>query len=498
MNKFHLTLTLFLLLVFSCGETSIESSDESETLLEQLTISTEFLDINIGSESFSQTISFTTTVDWEIFILDSSVPSEWISFSENDGGAGTITLTIDIEENKDTEDRIAQVVILAGSADAVITISQDSFSPSLAVSKKSEEVSNEAGAFTFDITSNTDWVISNIPDWITLGSTTGDSDETVTVSYSANETTESRVGTFTITANDLKETITVTQSGTTPTLSLSTESESVAAEEGAFTLDITSNTDWSITNIPDWITLSSITGNGDKTVTVSYSANKTYDERVGTFTVKSDEITLTVSVTQAGEVFVATLSISRTDETVDCGSGSFSFNIISNTDWTITNIPDWITLSAVNGSGNESVTVSYSANETYDARSQTLTVSVSGITKELKVTQSGVIFVATLSVDKTSESVAEQSGSFAINITSNSDWSISNIPSWITLSAESGNGDKTVTVSYSANETSYERSGSFDISTDGVTVTITVNQAVGTPVTPTDPEINDWEKDTDN
>lgn len=54
-------------------------------------------------------------------------------------------------------------------------------------------------------------------------------------------------------------------------------------------------------------------------------------------------------------------------------------------------------------------------------------------------------------IDKTSENVGKDAGSFEIKVTSNADWTVeSSDSSWLTVDPASGNGDATVTVSYTA------------------------------------------------
>lgn len=405
MKKYHLLISFFMLLILGCSK----SSEESGSNKEELEISTEYSELLFGSDKQSQTIAFSTTVGWEIFVDHYEGEStDWITFSHTYGDAGDNTVNIIIGENTDVFQRSATLVLCAGGSNFYIYIYQSEASPAL---------------------------------------------------------------------------------------SLSTESKAVSADEGSFSLDIFSNTDWYISDLPSWITLNTYNGYKDETIVVSYSANKTYEERSGSFNISIDGKTIPVTVIQEGEEFIPTLTVSKTDETVEVGSGSFSINIISNTDWTISDVSNWITLSATSGSGNLAVSVNYSANETYDDRVGTFVITAATISVTVKITQDGMVFIPTLSVDKVSETVTPQAGLFTVNISSNTDWTTTNTTDWITLNPTSGNGDTVMTVSYTVNETYDSRVGSFSISVEGITHSITVTQEVNPSIVPTDPDINDWGDD---
>ena len=74
-----------------------------------------------------------------------------------------------------------------------------------------------------------------------------------------------------------------------------------------------------------------------------------------------------------------------------------TFNITSNTSWTISDNGSWLDVSPVSGSNNAAVTVTAnSANASPTPRSATVTVSTSGAADQIvTVTQSGTV---TLSV----------------------------------------------------------------------------------------------------
>lgn len=85
---------------------------------------------------------------------------------------------------------------------------------------------------------------------------------------------------------------------------------------------------WSVENLPDWITLSQIEGNGSSIIEITVGEN-TGDKRVGVFTINDK----TITIYQSGEY----LSVLPTDVILSPEGGNYDLTIISNTNWTIEN-----------------------------------------------------------------------------------------------------------------------------------------------------------------
>ncbi len=457
---------------------------------------TPILSLSSASESVtsvagSLSIDVTSNIDWEV----SGAPS-WLAVSA-ESGSGNEALTFIYGANEATESRSATVKLSNAtySKEVEFTLTQEAFTPILSLSSASESVTSVAGSLSIDVTSNIDWEVSGAPSWLAVSAESGSGNEALTFIYGANEATEIRSATVKLSnATYSKEVeFTLTQEAFTPTLSLSSASASTTCDAGTLSIDVTSNTDWSITNTSSWITLSQSQGSGDQSITITYDANKTYNERVGTLSIAIDGTVQEFTLTQAGEVFVATLSVNPANKSVAKESGSFTINVISNTEWTISNSLSWVALSQTSGSGNVSVTVSYEANTTYVSRSGSFDVLVDGITQSVTIEQESEIFVPTLSLDKESISIDEAAGTFTIAVTSNTDWTTSGTPTWLTLSPSQGNGDQIITASYTANASIDSRVATITFAVDGITYSLTVSQSGDLSIEPTDPDIKDWE-----
>lgn len=96
---------------------------------------------------------------------------------------------------------------------------------------------------------------------------------------------------------------------------------------------------------------------------------------------------LPVSVTASDEPY---LNISDETKSVSSAAGSFTFDITSNTDWTVSSSDDTnFSVAPTSGSDNGTVTVTYTENTSSDSRAATITVRYGSESKTLAVTQSG-------------------------------------------------------------------------------------------------------------
>ncbi len=84
------------------------------------------------------------------------------------------------------------------------------------------------------------------------------------------------------------------------------------------------------------------------------------------------------------------LSINPAVINCEAKTGSSSLSLSCNTTWTVSGIPDWITLKPANGEGDATVIVEYKANSQETERSSTLTFNAGAATVSLVVSQKGI------------------------------------------------------------------------------------------------------------
>lgn len=420
-----------------------------------LAVSTSELEFYKDTES--KTFSVTTDGKFE-----AKADAEWLQCTQS-GNSVKVTAT----DNADPLPRTATIVVRLtdvptaeqAESEQTITITQQGEGWKLDVDKLNLSTGSDAASLSFNIMSNDDWTAQSSVNWATLSSTQGHGDKTITVSFSANGQAEKRSGIVTVNAAHIDTSITINigQSGTGYYLELSADSiiATSAAEEKAFS--ITSNDTWTIiSSAPTWASVSPEYGSGDCSAKVKFQVNNEPEDRTGTITVSgSNSAPQTIGLRQKGVGYH--LSVNPTSLTADSKAVSKTITINSNDSWTITPSVTWISVSPSSGSGDMNVTVSISASN--EAESRNGEIVIKGVKGKQSVTvdvmQAGIGFY--LEVDKTEMSMGAEASSSVFNISSNDDWTVTSSEAWATVAPSSGTGDKTITVSCTKNETNAPR-----------------------------------------
>jgi hypothetical protein len=151
-------------------------------------------------------------------------------------------------------------------------------------------------------------------------------------------------------------------------LSVEPANRSVSSAAGSTTFTITSNTTWTVSDNAAWLTVSPVSGSNNGTITAYFTQNTNPANRVATITITGAGITNpeTVTVTQSSP---KNLSISPRERKVSSTSGSTTFTLTSNTNWTVSDNVSWLAVSPASGSSNSTLTAVYSSNSSSSIRS---------------------------------------------------------------------------------------------------------------------------------
>ena len=155
------------------------------------------------------------------------------------------------------------------------------------------------GSQTLMLSSNGSWAVSERPTWLTVLPPSGEGDETITVTASANEQPEIRSHTLTFTAGTEIATVEITQEGT-PFIELNKTMLVFEAESGSQTINLSTNRNWTVSNTPNWLTVSPQSGERNETITVTATQNQS-TTRSYTLTFTAGTQTATVEITQIGQ-----------------------------------------------------------------------------------------------------------------------------------------------------------------------------------------------------
>ena len=422
---------------------------------------------NVTSPAGNTTFTVTSNSAW-IVVSNAA----WCTVTLSGTGNGTITATY--TSNAFLVSRVANVTVtVTGLAPVVVTVTQAAGSPVLTVTPANQNVSSPAGNTSFAVTSNIAWTTSSNAAWCTV-TPSGTGDGTILATYTANVATSSRVATITVSGPGATPVnVTVTQSGTTPTLSVTPANQNVSFPAGNTNFTVTSNSAWTALSNAAWCTVTA-SGSGNGTLVATYLENTTLSARVANITVTVAGIgPVVVTVTQAATS--PTLTVSPINQTVPATAGIANYSVITNSTWTATSNTFWCNLTP-SGSGNGTLVATYEANPTTDERISYITVSVPGVPNaNLTLTQVGS--APFLSVDPHVQNVGDGAGTTNFAVSTNMPWTaVSNSP-WCTITG-SGTGNGTIVATFTDNTFASGRTASITVTAAGIApVMVTVVQS---------------------
>ena len=241
---------------------------------------------------------------------------------------------------------------------------------------------------------------------------------------------------------------------------------------------VTSNVDWTISveGGDEWIEVTPLSGNGNKEISVSATTNTNTDPREATISISGNGLSQTIRVYQAGNGYLTT---NTTNLRFNPDGRTQTFNIFSNVDWTISveGGDGWLTVSPMSGSGNQTITVKIEESNGYSLSPHVATIIISSgkLTQTISVNQSISSYLA-VSTNDIRFGFDKSTQEFTIS--SNVDWDISieGGTGWLTVTPQSGSGDKEISVSATANTGSSPRTATITISNGGLTQTVNVTQ----------------------
>ncbi len=328
----------------------------------------------------------------------------------------------------------------------------------LTVTPPNQNVSSAAGTTPFAVTTAAAWTAVNNSAWCTV-TPSGTGNGTLTATYTQNTGTVLRVATVTVTVTGATPVaVTVTQDAFAPSLSVTPPVQNVTAPAGNTSFTVTSNAAWTVISDAAWCTVTP-SGSGNGTISATYLQNSALTSRTANITVSVTGITpVTVMVTQASAA--PALSVTPASQTVGYLSGNTAFTVTSNTSWTATCNQAWCLVTA-SGSGNGTLSATFSENTFASDRTANITIAAAGIAPVVvTVIQQGP--AAAINVTPSSRTVNDPAGSTLFNISSNTNWTCSSDANWC-QPTPSGSGSGILTATYQQNLTPVLRTATLQV-----------------------------------
>lgn len=242
-------------------------------------------------------IDLTTNLEYKVSISDDC--KEWVTLAKSKKGENFIThLEFAVTENTSVVPRTGTVTFSANNISKTLTINQEAGEPTISLNTTTKEVSATTGNFTLELTSNSNWFVNGIPSWITLSKTSGNGNASITINYQTNTSISPRSATITFIADNVTRTLTINQAGATPFISLSFNSKTVVSSSGYFTIALTSNTAWTASGMPSWITVTRASGVGNANIRINHQKNTLSTSRKAVISFTAGNVTQTLTIVQ--------------------------------------------------------------------------------------------------------------------------------------------------------------------------------------------------------
>lgn len=314
------------------------------------------------------------------------------------------------------------------------------------------------------VSEGTPWIITEVPDWITLSADRGTSSTAVTVSVTEYKKSGNRTGFFTFSSDVKKWSYTkdvyVKQVGSGPYIELAESSFSFDGNAHREIVAASSNFDWCYVADNTWITVEQ-TEDG---MVVSVEINDTGWDRNGKVYVctPDSERMATINVYQS----VAKASISPQGPLhFDLGGGSCTLTVTSEAPWKVDASNSWWNVSPNSGEpGTTEVSVDVSWNSNPGERSARIGFHFAHAARDfatIEISQVGAYLE--LSDESVLQGLSSLGGEAHVTLIANIPWEITEIPDFITITPMSGEGTTDLTLTYSSNQSFENKDGNLFI-----------------------------------
>lgn len=297
----------------------------------------------------------------------------WVTVSPADG-EGNSEVRVKISANKETAESTSKVVFTSGESIVELPVRRAAkAAPVLqVVSEKEINTPREGGSYTIRIESNIQWQVDKSAGWVTIDKGVGKNNGSVTMTIAAATTPDQTTATVTVSqyagSGAETQTITITRGGTDATsLSVDQASIEVSADGGNYTIQVSADCKWRVSqdwDTENWISFSGTSeGEGNGSFGIKVEPATSTNDAIGVITIEEQRedyyppVKAQVTIHRAGKA-QASLSVDKTSITVGHLGGDYGFEITSNYSWKATTSSSEIaSLSTPYGSGNATLVV---------------------------------------------------------------------------------------------------------------------------------------------
>ena len=317
--------------------------------------------LSFSSDGGTQSISFTTNVNWTLNIAPTISGTTWCTATTISGTKGNVNLKLTVIENTSYENRSVSVTIKSGTASKTFIVSQKGIDALLVTTDK-YELGQEGGIIEIEVKANIDYkmeISDQAKSWIKESSSrTHLETYKHTLIVAANEEVDKRQGEIYFKSENKQETVKIYQTGNEIIL-LSQNEYNVSYMGDTISVDIKSNIEFGIQmpNINWIIDETSTRGLNSHTLKFIVYPNDTYDMRSTEIIIydKNSSLQEKFSIIQEalndnGSLFIANWK--EDNPTIYASGGETILSITSSTTWSATvlnaELNTWVNLEDFN------------------------------------------------------------------------------------------------------------------------------------------------------
>ena len=419
-----------------------------------------------SSKSIKELFITSEGVEWSL-----SNHASWIGITPNKGNESSI-VDISVEENLSGDTSRVSIIELESNMNdwnysRAISISQSTAKSYLNLSQTAIQYGGVAETKEISVSSNCSWTIQYKCDWLKVNRI---SDKLISISTLDNPTNDYRKSSVTLSYKGGNKNIEIVQYPA----NITTSQTYVQCEKEAasFSLHIESEMNWEATTSDSWIQITPSNGNaGDTDIEIAITPNNAIESRKGYVTIYIQQHQrVQIEIAQRGiylEMVQTTLNFSSGIETQQ-------LQLNSNASWKVTELPQWITLSAMSGDGSQIIDVVSTNNNSTMPRSGILKFELADVNLscQASVHQAEKKF----NINATVLEFGVEKSALPVGLTSELPWTSTISDGWISVNPSEGNGSATVNVSVDETQSYEERTGEVIFSVIDKDLTVNVHQ----------------------
>lgn len=421
------------------------------------------------------TLTVTSNCDWSL-----STDANWLSCEPVSGnGNGTVTVSITPVEG-DIEVREADIVFsgVENGSLPVHVVQHAAIHYPISVEPSLVSADYEASEITVAVTCEGSWTAALDADWVTLSATSGNGNTELTVTLTENEVMEARLAHVTFSSETEDHVVLIIKQEAAPDphfLEINPTEFSFGKEGGSAEININCDTEWIILMECEWASLSTQTGVGNGTITLTVDPNLFANPRFVEFKAVSGMLSQILTVSQEAGDELLTAYFEPDTVYPACTGGFQNVNLFSNCSWHL-DASDWIYLNNSSGNGDASFNIIVDGNNSPEARTGYVNVKHNGeVLGTLTVIQEGKPNI--FETDFTELDVSPEGGLYPMQLTSSQSWNLNCDVDWLSCSPESGGGNSAIVIRVAPSESPRLRTGHVKIvGSMGALIIVTVNQ----------------------